>query len=127
MAATIKKIAELAGVSIGTVDRVINNRGRVSPAVEARVRSIIQEIGYTPNLMAKSLSLKRRSPKIGVIFHLERSGFLDEVEADYRSLYTENNELVEKLKVCLAKIEDYKKKEEEYNSKSFFYRLTHKF
>lgn len=89
MAATIKKIAELAGVSIGTVDRVINNRGRVSPAVEARVRSIIQEIGYTPNLMAKSLSLKRRSPKIGVIFHLERSGFLDEVEAGLRQAEAE--------------------------------------
>lgn len=89
MAATIKKIAELAGVSIGTVDRVINNRGRVSPAVEARVRSIIQEVGYTPNLMAKSLSLKRRSPKIGVIFHLERSGFLDEVEAGLRQAEAE--------------------------------------
>lgn len=38
--------------------------------------------------------------------------FLDEVEADYRKLYTENTELVEKLKVCLAKIEDYKKDEE---------------
>lgn len=42
----------------------------------------------------------------------EVDAFLDEVEADYRKLYTENNELVEKLKVCLAKIEDYKKDEE---------------
>ena len=42
----------------------------------------------------------------------EVDAFLDEVEADYRSLYTENKELVEKLKVCLAKIEDYKKDEE---------------
>ncbi len=38
--------------------------------------------------------------------------FLDEIEADYRKLYIENTELVEKLKVCLAKIEDYKKDEE---------------
>ena len=38
--------------------------------------------------------------------------FLDEVEADYRKIYVENTELVEKLKVCLAKIEDYKKDEE---------------
>lgn len=42
----------------------------------------------------------------------EVDSFLDEVEADYRKLYVENNELVEKLKVCLAKIEDYKKDEE---------------
>ena len=38
--------------------------------------------------------------------------FLDELEADYRKLYVENADLVEKLKVCLAKIEDYKKDEE---------------
>ena len=42
----------------------------------------------------------------------EVDAFLDELEADYRKLYTENDELVEKLKVCLAKIEDYKKDEE---------------
>jgi DivIVA domain-containing protein len=42
----------------------------------------------------------------------EVDAFLDELEADYRKLYTENSELVEKLKVCLAKIEDYKKDEE---------------
>lgn len=42
----------------------------------------------------------------------EVDAFLDELEEDYRKLYTENNELVEKLKVCLAKIEDYKKDEE---------------
>ncbi len=38
--------------------------------------------------------------------------FLDELESDYRKLYVENAELVEKLKACLAKIEDYKKDEE---------------
>ncbi len=42
----------------------------------------------------------------------EVDAFLDEVEVDYRKLYVENTELVEKLKVCLAKIEDYKKDEE---------------
>lgn len=79
MAATIKKIAELAGVSTGTVDRVINNRGRVNPSIEARIRNIILEVGYTPNLMAKSLSLKRRCSKIGIIFHTKSSAFTDEV------------------------------------------------
>lgn len=42
----------------------------------------------------------------------EVDAFLDEIEADYRKLYNENTELVEKLKVCLSKIEDYKKDEE---------------
>lgn len=42
----------------------------------------------------------------------EVDAFLDEIEADYRKLYVENTELVDKLKACLAKIEDYKKDEE---------------
>ena len=42
----------------------------------------------------------------------EVDAFLDEIEADYRKLYVENTEMVEKLKVCLSKIEDYKKDDE---------------
>ena len=41
----------------------------------------------------------------------EVDSFLDSLESDYRKLYTENTELVEKLKVCLSKIEDYQKDE----------------
>ncbi|MBQ7096191.1 MAG: DivIVA domain-containing protein [Clostridia bacterium] len=41
----------------------------------------------------------------------EVDAFLDEVEADYRKLFEENKDMVEKLKVCLAKIEEYKKDE----------------
>ena len=41
----------------------------------------------------------------------EVDAFLDEIEVDYRKLYIENTELVEKLKVCLAKIEEYKRDE----------------
>lgn len=42
----------------------------------------------------------------------EVDAFLDEVEADYRKLYDENKDLIEKLKACLSKIEDYKKDED---------------
>ena len=42
----------------------------------------------------------------------EVDAFLDEVEADYRKLYEENKDLIEKLKACLSKIEDYKKDED---------------
>ncbi len=43
---TIQMIAELSGVSRGTVDRVINHRSYVSPEVRARVERVIEEIGY---------------------------------------------------------------------------------
>jgi LacI family transcriptional regulator len=56
---TIKKIAELANVSIGTVDRVIHNRGRVSRKTFEKVNRIIEEIGYKPNPFARNLKLNR--------------------------------------------------------------------
>lgn len=53
--ATIKKIAEKAGVSIGTVDRVLHNRSDVSEATRAKVLSIVKEFGYQPNVYASNL------------------------------------------------------------------------
>ncbi len=54
----IKDIAKHANVSIGTVDRVLHNRGEVSETTRERVLKIIEELGYTPNLLAKSLASK---------------------------------------------------------------------
>ena len=54
----IKDIAELAHVSVGTVDRVLHNRGDVNAEKRERVMKIIDELNYTPNLLAKSLASK---------------------------------------------------------------------
>jgi LacI family transcriptional regulator len=56
---TIREIAELAGVSIGTVDRVIHKRGRVSEATRARIEAIIEEYLFTPNPIARRLKRGR--------------------------------------------------------------------
>jgi LacI family transcriptional regulator len=56
---TIREIAHLAHVSIGTVDRVIHNRGRVAPETAEKVRRIIEETGYRPNIHARHLSLAK--------------------------------------------------------------------
>lgn len=63
---TIKAIAEKAGVSIGTVDRVLHDRGRVSRVNADRIRRIIEETGYIPNPHASTLS-NRKNYRIGVI------------------------------------------------------------
>lgn len=55
----IKDIAEHANVSVGTVDRVLHNRGGVSKGKLEKVMSIIDELGYTPNILAKSLASKK--------------------------------------------------------------------
>jgi len=52
---TIKDIAELAGVSKGTVDRVIHKRGKVSQKAFEKVNKLLEEIDYHPNPMARSL------------------------------------------------------------------------
>ncbi len=57
----IKEIASLAGVSIGTVDRVLHNRGRVSADTIKRVEEIAAQIDYKPNIMAKSLVMNNSS------------------------------------------------------------------
>jgi LacI family transcriptional regulator len=55
----IKEIAKLANVSIGTVDRVLNNRGKVSKETEKTIRKIIKESGYTTNIFGRRLSLSK--------------------------------------------------------------------
>lgn len=51
----IKDIAKLAGVSTGTVDRVLHNRGKVSDEARQKVISVLQKIDYKPNLLARNL------------------------------------------------------------------------
>lgn len=66
MAITIKDIAARAGVSRGTVDRVIHNRGNVAVQVKQKVENVIAELGYKRNIIASQL-VANRSLKIGVV------------------------------------------------------------
>ena len=59
MALTLEQIARLAGVSLSTASRVINEHPNVRPEVRERVWQVINEQGYQPNLAARSLALKR--------------------------------------------------------------------
>ena len=55
----IKDIAILAGVSEGTVDRVLHNRGDVSVKSRKAVTKVLDEMNYSPNLFARSLASKK--------------------------------------------------------------------
>lgn len=55
----IKDIAAMAGVSAGTVDRVLHNRGRVSEESLKKVKQALKKIDYQPNLIARSLASKK--------------------------------------------------------------------
>ncbi len=54
--ATVKEIARLAGVSIGTVDRVLHDRGEVSVDTKAKILAITATLGYEPNILARQLA-----------------------------------------------------------------------
>lgn len=57
---TIKDIARLAGVSAGTVDRVLHDRGEVSQVSKIKVRKVLDEINYQPNMFAIGLAAKKK-------------------------------------------------------------------
>ncbi len=90
MSVTIKKIAELCGVSRGTVDRVINNRGNVKKETEEKILRIAKELNYTPNTAAKSLSAKSRNIVIGVVLAAEGNSFFDDI---LKGMYQAQKEL----------------------------------
>ncbi|MDO4623369.1 MAG: LacI family DNA-binding transcriptional regulator [Eubacteriales bacterium] len=78
--ATIKQIAELAGVSRGTVDRVFNKRGSVNEKTAARILEIAQSVGYVPN-KAKSLTSPGKGIKIGyILFSKDSNRFFGQIE-----------------------------------------------
>ena len=79
MRITSKQIAEMAGVSRGTVDRVLNHRGKVRPEVQQRVEALAKKYGYRPNRAGKALVTKE-AIKIGVILNSLGNPFFDEVK-----------------------------------------------
>lgn len=56
---TIHDVANAAGVSIGTVSRVLNQRGGVSPTTRSRVSAAVESLGYQPDRAARELSNRR--------------------------------------------------------------------
>ena len=56
----IKDIAKLAGVSVGTVDRVIHSRSGVSESSKKRVKEILKQLDYQPNMYASALASNKK-------------------------------------------------------------------
>lgn len=77
---SIPDIARALGISIGTVDRALHERPGISPATRARVLKKAEELGYRPNIAARSLKLNRRI-RIGAYFPQEIASFYDPLRA----------------------------------------------
>ena len=104
----MKEIADLAGVSRGTVDRVLNNRGSVDPLKEKKVLEIARALNYTPNLAGKTLAVKKKQLKFGYILFGSTSSnpfFLDVVNG-IESRATELSEYGVSVEIRYAVIGD---------------------
>lgn len=100
---SIKEIARLAGTSVATVSRVINQNGRFSKETEKRVREVIEKYNYRPNELARSLRIDK-AQVVGVIVpditHEFFSYIAREIEVDllkhgYMAVICDTNESVE--------------------------------
>jgi len=75
----IHQIAQLARVSIGTVDRALHGRPGINPSTRQRILKIATQIGYSPNLAARALSIARANVRIGVCIPREIHFFYDQM------------------------------------------------
>lgn len=81
---SIKDIAQALGISIGTVDRALHGRSRISPETRDRVLKKVEQLGYRPNVVARSLKLSR-TLSIGVYSPRHAASFFDPLRAGVRA------------------------------------------
>jgi LacI family transcriptional regulator len=75
----VHRVADLAKVSIGTVDRALHGRSGINEKTRERVLRIARELGYEPNLAARALSKSRTDIRIGVCLPREIHFFYDQL------------------------------------------------
>ncbi len=107
---TVKEIAELAGTSRGTVDRVINGRGNVSPAIRDKVLKIVEQVDYQPNHLARALINSRKHIRIGVVICSIGNPFFDDV---LKGIYDREKKLSSYgVEIIIKQIKGYSAKEQ---------------
>ncbi len=80
MKVTIREIAQIANVSRGTVDKVLNNRPGVSDPVRERVKKVAAALNYQPNIIGKALARQHTPKKIGVIVAPDYNPFVKDIK-----------------------------------------------
>jgi LacI family transcriptional regulator len=78
MKPTIKDVAKKANVSVATVSRILNEQQGYTAATKQKVLRVINEIGYTPNAIARGL-VKKTTQTLGVLLPSLTSGFMSEL------------------------------------------------
>jgi DNA-binding LacI/PurR family transcriptional regulator len=88
--ATIRNVAEMAGVSVATVSAVINQSCKVSDKLTAKVLSAAKELNYRPNRLARALSVKR-THLIGCLVPTIANPFFPQIVKSVEDIAFQNN------------------------------------
>lgn len=99
--ATRKDVARRAGVSVATVSYVMNHTKHVTPEVQKRVEEAIQELNYTPNLVARSL-VTRRTQHVAMFVDNLKNPYYTEVLAGAQSVASKKGYIVSLIMVDYA-------------------------
>lgn len=103
--ATIKEVAKKAGVSVGTVSNALTSVVPVIPKRRARILSVVRDLGYQPNHVARSLKL-RQTKMLGMIIsditnpffpHLVRGAEDGDLKNNYVLLTFNTGDRIERL------------------------------
>lgn len=105
--ATIKDVAQAAGVTVTTVSRVLNNRGYISEVTRNKVYRVMKELNYQPNEIARSL-YRKKSNIIGLIIPTVAHSFFGEM-ANYIEFYA--YKCGYKMLLCNSHLDREKEKE----------------
>ncbi len=105
--ATLKDVAQLAGVTVTTVSRMMNGRHNVSQKTRKKIEDAIHTLGYHPNEFARSLA-KKTSNFIGLIVPSAKNYFFSSVIESVEAHATANGC---KLLLCVSNLDAQKEKE----------------
>lgn len=99
----IKDIAELSGVSVGTVDRVLHNRPNVSKTAREKVEKALKEMDYHPNMYASALACNKSYNFYCIIPKHEAEAYWDEIEEGAMSARDHRRDFNIKVKMMYYK------------------------
>ena len=87
--ATMQEIAKLAGVSRGTVDRVLNHRDGVNEETKEKVLEIAKLLDYQPNKAGIALAAQKKNIKVGVLLYGEGNSFFEGIKKGIDDRYND--------------------------------------
>lgn len=106
--ATLKDVAREAGLTVGTVSRVLNNRGYISSSARQKVDEAMRKLNYRPNEMARSLHSKSTNTIGLIVPHIRHPYFAEMISS------LENQAYEKGYKILLCNSQSIQEKEREY-------------